>query len=347
YVGIDIGGTYTRLAVVDAVGRVQADRRCETPSEVGVGGSDLIEWLVEAYALCREETESGRGPPGSQPPKVPRSIGIALPGILDSTRSVVVRAVNVPSIEGLPIRERLSQRTGLPTMLECDTVAAAWGEYCLRRSATGSGPDPIGIGWAVPTSTGVVGSGRGTAPLAGIRRMAYLTIGTGVGGAVLLDGQVLRHTHHSAGHLGHLICDTGADAPQCACGVRGCLEARLGGPALNAAAVEAGFAEGLGQVELAYQEGQAEAIHFVNDAARYLSVGLINIAHIYPVDLLVVGGGVSVALPSLVRQASVLASAQESALIPEGMRVELAGLGEYSGVVGAALLAAEFADSQA
>lgn len=331
YVGIDIGGTYTRLAVVDAVGRVQADRRCETPSDVGVGGSDLIEWLVEAYTLCREETESGRGPPGSQPPK---ALGVALPGILDSTRSVVVRAVNVPSIEGLPIRERLSQRTGLPTMLECDTVAAAWGEYCLRRSATGS------------SLAGAPLADEPPVPPRGPRRMAYLTIGTGVGGAVLLDGKVLRHTHHSAGHLGHLICDTGADAPQCACGVRGCLEARVGGPALNAAAAEAGFAEGIGQVELAYQEGQAEAIHFVNDAARYLSVGLIDIAHIYPVDLLVVGGGVSVALPSLVRQASALAAAQESALIPEGMRVELAGLGEYSGVVGAALLAAEFADSR-
>jgi glucokinase len=225
FVGIDIGGTNTRLAIVDAVGRIQADRRCETPADDGIA---LIEWLGEAFSICREETDSN---------PAPKAIGVALPGVLDSSRSAVVRAVNLPAIEGLPIRELLVERTGLMTVLDCDTVAGAWGEYCARERR--------------------------------VRRMAYLTIGTGVGGAVLVEGQVLRHTHHSAGHLGHLICDSSAAAPRCGCGVRGCLEAKIAGPALNAAAVEAGFADGIADIEVAYQEGQAAAIHFVDRPAEH------------------------------------------------------------------------------
>jgi predicted NBD/HSP70 family sugar kinase len=76
-----------------------------------------------------------------------------------------------------------------------------------------------------------------------------------------------------------------------------------------------------------------------------LSIGLLSIAHVYPVDLLVVGGGVASALPSFIRQAGSLAAEQESALVPDTMRIELAGLGDYSGVVGAALLAAESTNS--
>lgn len=302
-VGIDIGGTYTRLAFVDAMGRVMADRQTETPP--GDDGQDLIRWLDEAYTVCREETDSA-------PP--PEALGVGVPGVLEPGRSAVIKAINLPFIEGLPIRDMLVECTGLTTIVDCDTVTAAWGEFCARDRK----------------------------PL----RLAYLTIGTGIGGAVIMDKRIIRHTAHSAGHLGHLVCDTTDRARLCRCGARGCLEAYVSGPALDQAALEIGLEDGIMGLEGAYQEEEPKAIQFIEQMAPYLAVGFVNIAHIYPVDTLVIGGGVAIGLPSLIRQAAALAGKSESVLIPERMVVELTALRDYAGVVGAALLAAEYIRQQ-
>jgi glucokinase len=303
YVGIDIGATHARLAIVDAKGRVLADRTADTPHTNG--GADLVDWIEQAYHTCREETDSF-------PP--PAAAGVGVPGMLDPGSNAVIRAANMPFIEGLPLRDAVVERTGLATFLDSDAVAAGWGEFCCREKAS--------------------------------KRFACLQIGTGVGGAVILDGAILRHTRHTAGHLGHLICDTAPDAPTCRAGVRGSLESRVCGPALQRAATTAGFDKGLDDIELAYHEGDASAADFINDNARYLSITILNIAHIYAVDTLVIGGGIAIALPSLIRQAAIIAAQSESALIPPGMRVDLHGLGQYAGSVGAALLACEkFAQS--
>ncbi len=299
-VGVDIGGTYTRLAIVDSMGRVAADRRTETPSTRN--GEDLIRWLDHAYHACRGETDS-------LPP--PDAMGVGVPGVLEPGRSAVIRAVNLPFIEGLALRDLLVERTGLVTVLDCDTVTAAWGEYCARERQS--------------------------------KRFAYLTIGTGVGAAVIIDGKVIRHTHHSAGHLGHLVCDTSDDAPPCACGSSGCLESLVAAPALSRVAKSAGIGRDLHDVEVALQEGDAAAARFIERMARYLAVALVNLVHTYAVERIVIGGGVSVGLPSLPRRAGELVRSATGTLIPPAMEVELGCLQDYAGVVGAALLAAEHA----
>ena len=296
-VGVDIGGTRTRLAILDALGRVLADRETPTPREDE--GEALARWIDEAYHQCRAETSHA---------SPPQRMGVGVPGILAPNREVVVRAVNLDFLEGFPLRDALVERTGLETVIDCDAVASAWGEYCARER--------------IP------------------KRFAYLTIGTGVGGAVILEGAIVRHTHHNAGHLGHLICDASDDAPVCPCGARGCLEACVGGPAIARAAKRAGFDE-IGEVEPAVQNEDETAMGLVEGLAGHLAVGLINLAHVYPVDLLVVGGGIACCLPSLVRRAARRAGTCDSVLIPERMTVELTALKGYAGVVGAALLANE------
>ncbi len=298
FVGIDIGGTNTRLAIVDGVGRVIVDRQTDTPS--GNQGDDLVDWLDRAYHACRDDLSMS---------PAPEAIGVGVPGILEPGRSAVLNAVNLPYIEGLPIRDRLVERTGLVTYVDCDTVTACWGEYCVRQKQPS--------------------------------RFAYLTIGTGIGGAVIIDGQVLRHTHHSAGHIGHLICNTSEDARRCRCGAVGCLEAHVAGPAIDEAAIEAGINEGIAGLECAVQDGNDDATKLVERLAAVLATGFINLAHVYPVDMQVVGGGVATGLPSLIRQAASTAGQSESTLVPQKMRVELTALREYAGVVGAALLAAD------
>lgn len=298
FVGVDIGGTYSRLAIVDTHGRVLADRTTKTPTERD--GEDLIVWLDKAFHECRWETDSY---------PAPEAMGVAVPGVLEPGRSAVIRAVNLPCIEGLPIRDRLVERTGIKTFVDCDSVAAAWAEYCARERAP--------------------------------KRMAYVSIGTGVGVAVILDGQVVRHTNHGAGHLGHLICDTSIDATVCACGWRGCLESCVGGPALERAAGEAGLSSILGDIEIAYQEGDRSAAEFIEDKARLLVHGLTNIVHIFAASTIVIGGGVIGALPSLAHRAATFMKESRTALTPDGLHVDLGSLGHYTGVVGAALLAAE------
>ncbi len=298
YVGVDIGGTRTRMAIVDDLGRVLADRDDATPA--GNFGEDLVTWLDATYHLLLGETDSYPNP---------EAIGVGVPGILEPARTAVVRAVNLPFIEGLPLQDRLVERTGLKTFLDSDAVSAGWGEFCARDRQQ--------------------------------KRFGYLTIGTGVGGTVILGGEIMRHAHNTAGHIGHLICDTDADAPLCSCGTRGCLEAIVSGVALNEAAEKAGFEDGISHVESAFQDGEPSAIDFVNGVARSLSFGLIDLAHLYALDILVAGGGVVQVLPSLVRTAGQIAAESGSTLVSDSMRVELCALGQYAGVVGAALLAAE------
>ncbi len=298
FVGIDIGGTNTRLAVVDALGRVLADRRTDTPT--GGDGEDLIRWLENAYHVCRGETEG-------QPP--PAAIGAGVPGILEPGRSAVTRAVNLPFIEGLPLRDLIVERTGTVTILDSDAVAAAWGEFCAREQSP--------------------------------KRFAYVTIGTGVGAAVILDANVVRHTHHSAGHFGHLICDTTDDARECPCGARGCLEALVSGPALAQAARSANLEPDINEIERTSHEGDLEAARFINNAAKPLAIALLDLAHTYATDTVGIGGGVSDRLPSLAHTAAKRIEDANGTLKPDGLRIELTALGEYSGVVGAALLAAK------
>lgn len=302
-VGIDIGGTYTRLAVVDSFGRVAADRRTETPATRD--GEDLIRWLDHAYHTCCNEADSL---------PAPQAVGVGVPGVLEPGRSAVIRAVNLPFIEGLALRDLLVERTGLVTVLDCDTVTAAWGEFCARDHQ--------------PT------------------RFAYLTLGTGIGAAVIIDRAIVRHTHHSAGHLGHIVCDTSEDAPKCACGSAGCLEALISAPALTRAAAAAGIGSDLNDVELAMQEGDPQAERFIDRKARHLAVALVNLAHIYAVHCVVIGGGVAVGLPSLVHRADRLLKTAESTLISPSMRVEIGCLRDYAGVVGAALIAARHASTR-
>ncbi len=298
YVGVDIGGTFTRLAIVDAFGRVMADLCGETP--IGNDGEDIVQWLEDAYRFCRQQTDSF---------PAPEAMGVGLPGVLEPGRSAIIHAVNLPFLVGLPLRDRLVERTGLITILDCDSVAGAWGEFCAYEKRP--------------------------------KRFVYLTLGTGVGGAVILDGQPLRHTHHSAGHLGHLICDTADDAPLCNTGVRGTLESLVAAPAIRHAAAAMEIGDDLGEIEVRFQNGDTSAARLIQQLARPLCAALVQITHVYAPDTIIIGGGVARGIPSIVHTASRLYEQVPSSLKPENVRVELNALGDYSGLVGAALLARE------
>jgi len=302
-IGVDVGGTHTRAGLVAADGRLLDARKSGTPS--GVGGARLLDWIagvVRELAAARPETP-------------PEAIGLAVPGPLNPQRTMILRAVNLPFLERVPLCDELTQRTGLAVVLDNDVAAGAWAEY---HAATSHGGAETGPG-----------------------RMVFLAIGTGIGAAVILDGKIVRHTRNTGGHLGHLVVEAAEDAPRCGCGSRGCLECFASGPALERAAQGAGMQPSLVELRARLQRGDAAAVEIVDRAARYLAVGLINVVHLYAPDEIVVGGGAAGALPELLDRARIHLDRLKSSLVPPGMTVRPARLGDDAGIIGAGLLALE------
>lgn len=228
--------------------------------------------------------------------------GVALPGVWDAATTVMKKAVNLPKLEGTNLGELFADAVGRPVHLEADVNAAAWGQY--RQFD----PPPD--------------------------RLLYISLGTGVGGAVIDDGQIMRHTRGGAGHFGYLIVDTTPGAPAGRNRVPGCLSAVAAGPALHHANTGELNNEAIGEEPLSY---------FVTErAARGLATALLNLTHIYAPELIVVGGGVTDNHPEIVEHAATIYGDCDSSLIPPGLKILKAPLStDEAGVIGSALLARE------
>lgn len=284
---------------------------------VDIGGTRVRVGLVSARGevLARRE---GAIPPEGEPDALrdlvaqqarelraesnlrPTAFGVSLPGLWDRSTGIMQRAVNLPRIEGTNVCALFSDALDAPTRLESDGNAAAWAQW------------------------------RAIKPHA--RRLVYLTIGTGVGGGVILDGEIVRHTRGGAGHFGFLIVDTRPDAPAGRNGVRGCLSAIVAGPALHLAATGQPDLDAIGNEQL------PEPV--LQEAARALGVGLLQLTHIYAPDAIVVGGGVIDHHPQLIERAREKFATTTSKLIPSDIRIQRAPLPTTTaGVIGAALLA--------
>ncbi|MBW7882595.1 MAG: ROK family protein, partial [Caldilineaceae bacterium] len=124
-------------------------------------------------------------------------MGICSPGPVDHETGTIIDPPNIQGLHHTPLRQLLEERLGVPVALEHDAKAAALGDYYF-------------------------GAGRGE------RSMVYIVVGTGVGAAIILDGQLYRGAHNSAGEIGHTTLDRHGD--RCSCGSRGCVETYLSGP---------------------------------------------------------------------------------------------------------------------
>ena len=230
-------------------------------------------------------------------------LGVAVAGFVDAARGAMVNNANLPALRDFPLRDILSDMLGLECALEVDSNASTIAEYRF-------------------------GAGKGALRLLG------LTLGTGVGGGVILGSRVVRHTGHCAGDLGHVIVSPGGRT--CTCGARGCLEAM--------ACADAVTERGGGRVDdiiVRARAGEARAAAALADTGRWLGLGLASLAPLYAPDTIVVGGGVASAGELL------LAPAREELLsralppVASTVRVEPSRFGAESGMLGAALMARE------
>jgi glucokinase len=271
-VGVDIGGTNIVVGTVAEDGSAvlgvgQAPTLPEEGPQAVVG---RIARLVQG-SIAEAQRSAG----------VSRDriagVGIGSPGPLDRERGVVLLTPNL-GWRDLPLRDLVSEATGLPASLDNDANCAIYGEW-----------------WA--------GAARGSKFVVG------LTIGTGIGGGIVIDGKLYYGTSGVAGEVGHTTIDS--TGRRCKCGNYGCLEAYASGPAIAARAIE-GIETGAESdlparvggdldritaqtVYEAAKAGDEYALEIVRDTAKFLGAGVGNLVNIFNPDTVVIVGGVTMA----------------------------------------------------
>ena len=247
-------------------------------------------------------------------------VGVASPGTVDTERGLILNGTNLPDWSNIPLQREMEPKLKLPVKVVNDANAAAWGEYYA-----GAGKDS--------------------------KTMIYVTLSTGIGSGIVLDGKLLLGVNGFAGELGHTVI--GQDGAVCSCGEIGCWEAFASGTSMARFATEAAkknvtlmteFAEkdgtpiGAKHLFEAARLGDAVACEIVDKVTDYVALGLKNVVHTFNPDCIVIGGGVSLAGDDLF--IPVLEKTRKLVMEPyrDTFRIAPVLLGDDVGVVGAATL---------
>lgn len=251
-----------------------------------------------------------------------RAVGFGIPSLFDHDRGIAVSTVHLP-IRDVPFRDLMSERLGLPVFVDNDANVAMLAEHRF-------------------------GAARGA------RHALLLTLGTGIGGGVVVDGALVRGAVGSAGELGHMVIDM--DGPRCQgnCPSRGCLEAFASGTALGRDALAAAHEHpdsGLGRAlaegravtgalatELA-RAGDPTAVAVLRRLGEHLGVGIASLANIFNPSVVVIGGGVIAAGELLLEPAREVLAQRALSPSREVAQIVPARFGAESGMLGAAVLA--------
>jgi glucokinase len=309
--GLDVGGTKLAAGVVAGDGTVLSS--VVAPSRVEEGPDRMIERHLE---LGREAVARA-GVPWSEV----RAVGIACGGPLDPQAGIIQSPLSLPGWDAIPLVSIVVGAFNRPTAVDNDATAGALAEWWY------------GAGRARP-----------------VDNLVYLTISTGVGGGLVLDGRVYRGAAWNAGELGHLTVDY--LGRQCACGRRGCLEAYASGTNIAIRAREA-LAAGepsslVGLASVTARDvadhaaaGDAVAVRIWDETTAILGSAVANILDIFNPQLVVLGGGVTRAGDRLLGPVRAAGLAQAMPPAAASADVVLAALGEDLGVVSAAAVAFE------
>ena len=309
YLGIDLGGTYARAAVVDAGGTILASSKIALEDRRPQG-------VVASVSLAAGEAQAAISEPVL-------GCGVGIAAQLEGDTGFVAVAPNL-QWRNVPFGEMLERKLGHTVRVVNDLAAAAWGEL-------------------------QVGAGRGA------RDLFVTFVGSGVGGAIIAGSRLVRGASGVAGEFGHT--KVVPEGRLCGCGERGCLEAYVGGHNLIAQmqeAIESGRPTVLRQrggsdlsaltpvlLEEAALQGDEVAKEIYDPATGYLALSVANQVTVLNPALVIIGGGVLMRCPGM-RQSIVAAVERYSNRVSRKVvRVAQAELGDDSGIIGAALLAAE------
>jgi glucokinase len=286
------------------------DKRKEA-TQASLGWKNVVERLVGAISRQRKiAVQLGLDV---------TTVGVGAPGVIRMEKGVVVKSPNFPDWNNLPLREHLEKALHLPVVIENDANAAALGEQ-----------------WR--------GAGRG------ISSMILLTLGTGVGGGIVLNDKVWHGADGMAGEIGHMTLIP--DGRSCTCGNTGCLEMYA-----SARGIVQSYCEELGNTasvsethpvlkevtsEKVYQaarEGDAIAERVMKDMGRMLGIGIANLINIFNPQMIVIGGGVKDAWPLFIGATHEEVMKRAFQVPAERTEIVPSLLGDDAGMVGAAAAA--------
>jgi glucokinase len=302
-VGVDVGGTKIAAGVVSPEGWLL--------NEVTYPTADARERLLSIIAEAITEVQRGYEVGG---------VCLAVPGFILARENKVLSAANLEAIEGIPLKEELGGRTGLPVTVENDANAAAWGEF---RFGVGEDVDDL----------------------------VFVTLGTGVGGGVISHGVLLRGARDMGGELGHITVQPAG--PRCGCGNHGCLEALASGTAIARRAREVADQRpdsALGKLAMERtplgedvldlaRKGDEAALEVLREAGIWLGIGFATFVNLFDPEVIAIGGGLSEAGDLVLEPARRELQLRSTSPSRDLVEIRKATLGARSGMLGAAALA--------
>jgi len=230
-------------------------------------------------------------------------VGIGVAGTVDMENGLVVSSPHLP-FKDTPLKLMIGDSLKLPVLIDNDATLAALGEQKFGVAK-------------------------------GIHNMVMMTIGTGIGGGIIIKGEIYRGTTGGAGEIGHMVIDV--NGPEDDCGARGCLEALASGDAIGE------MAGGISGEQVAQSAGKGDqnALRVLKRAGKSLGTGLANLVNIFDPEMIILGGGVMIDDKIIIEEAKRVVA--ETALKPnrDTVRIVISELGEDAGLLGAAALVIE------
>ncbi len=261
-IGLDLGGTNLKFGVVSAEGELIRFGTTSVRSEKGK--DHILKLMIQAAHECL--TFAGENHFSVT------AVGIGCPGSIDSGRGISPGPTpHIPNWEDVPLAEIIGDATGLPVFVNNDAKLMTYGEY------------KSGAGCRYHTVAGI-------------------TLGTGIGGGIIINGEILNRSSFNAAEFGHMTVE--AEGRPCACGNRGCLEQYAGGKFIIRDFIDA-FNQGhpsslhastditVKDIITAWRNGDSLATGIMNRALDYLGAGIANIVHSLNPDVIIIGGGIS------------------------------------------------------
>jgi glucokinase len=310
-IGVDLGGTNIVVGVLPIDGGEGDVLALQNePTEAHRGAKYVVDKIVLLIEEARAQIVSQYG--GSRSDFA--GVGIGSPGPLNRETGTVINTPNL-GWRNFPLRDLIANAVNLPAVLDNDANCATYGEWWL-------------------------GAGRNIDTLIG------LTLGTGIGGGIVLHGEIFHGVSDSAGEIGHMTIE--ANGRKCPCGNYGCLEAYASGPAISRRAMEGADSLLTDLVQGTFEEitaatvyeavinGDPYANEVMRETAKFLGAGVANVINIFNPDMVVISGGVTKAGDHLFvpLRAEVRRRAFKSAL--DACEITPAQLPGTAGVIGAA-----------
>ena len=310
-IGIDVGGTNVKIALVDGEGKIIYSNSVPTYAQMGY--EYTVNNIKQAIRDLMKETNTDA--------KEIEGIGFDFPGQVDYKTGVVKLAPIIPGWVNVPIAQMIEEEFNIPTRIDNDVRCAALGELKF-------------------------GAGKGC------ENFVCITVGTGIGSGLVINGQLVRGAANAAGEIGHIKLQMNG-GPICGCGDTGCLEAFASGPSIVAMAQEylkggksTKFREMAGAdgeitpyiVAKAAEAGDPVAKRIFEIVGTYIGMGLVSVINLLNPEKVIIGGGVAAAGDLLLDP--IRKTIKERAMVVAGNSVEIvpAELGNSAGVIGASML---------